>query len=119
MLQPGGIGYELVYACTAVLPYLLSLSSTPESNVNAALDDAFARIESHEHTLIEPLLTYLRSKKGRGVLIVGDEENSPSRVPTISFVVRGERPISSKHIVEHFDNLGGVSALHSTLVLTE
>jgi selenocysteine lyase/cysteine desulfurase len=112
-LQPGGPGYELVYATTAVLPYFLSLSSNPSpstnSNVKAALDDAFARIEAHEHDLIEPLLAYLRSKKERGVLIVGDEQNSPSRVPTISFVVKGDRPISSKQLVSYFDKLGGVS----------
>jgi selenocysteine lyase/cysteine desulfurase len=117
MLQPGGPGYELNYAVTAVLPYFLSLSSTPspskESNVKAALDDAFARIQSHEHELIEPLLAYLRSKKERGVLIVGDEQNPPSRVPTISFVVRGDRPISSKQIVSHFDKLGDVG-VHSS-----
>lgn len=112
MLQPGGPGYELVYACTAVLPYLLSLSSTPspstEENVKGALDDAFTRIEDQERKLIEPLLAYLRSKKGRGVLIVGDEENSANRVPTISFVVRGENPMASKQVVDHFDKLGNV-----------
>jgi len=111
-LQPGGPGYELVYATTAVLPYFFSLSANPspstDENVKAALDDAFTRIETHEHNLIEPLLAYLRSKKERGVLIVGDEQNSPSRVPTISFIVKGDKPISSKQVVSYFDKLGGV-----------
>jgi len=111
-LQPGGPGYELVYACTAVLPYFLSLSSTPspstEENVKAALNDAFTRIEEHEHKLIEPLLAYLRSKKDRGVLIVGDEQNAANRVPTISFVVHGQKPLSSKEVVSHFDKMGDV-----------
>lgn len=119
MLQPGCPGYELPYGCTGVLPYLLSLSSTPspstEANVKGALDEAFIKIENHEHELIDPLLAYLRSKKSRGVLIVGDEEDTPSRVPTISFVVRGDKPIPSKEVVSYFDKLGGVSSLTKCL----
>lgn len=57
---------------------------------------------------MQPLLDYLKSKEGRGVLIVGDERGGLGRVPTISFVVRGERPIRSKDVVEVFDKKGGV-----------
>lgn len=42
------------------------------------------------------------------MLIVGDERGGLGRVPTISFVVRGERPIRSKDVVEVFDKKGGV-----------
>lgn len=42
------------------------------------------------------------------MLIVGDERGGLGRVPTVSFVVRGERPIRSKNVVEVFDKKGGV-----------
>lgn len=42
------------------------------------------------------------------MLIVGDERGGLGRVPTVSFVVRGERPIRSRDVVEVFDKKGGV-----------
>jgi selenocysteine lyase/cysteine desulfurase len=102
-LQPGGPGYELVYATTAVIPYLLSLS--PENNLTAS----FKAIAEHEQTLSEPLLKYLLSEYDRGVRIVGDEKAGLGRVPTISFVVVGQRSIKSKDIVAVFDKHGDVS----------
>ncbi|EMD41811.1 hypothetical protein CERSUDRAFT_147137 [Gelatoporia subvermispora B] len=101
-LQPGGPGYELVYGCTAVPPYLRSLTSS------GVLDDAFDAIASHEQALLNPLLEYLRGQADRGVRLVGEEYVSVARVPTISFVVVGERPINSKEIVNAFDKTGNI-----------
>ncbi|EJD08144.1 PLP-dependent transferase [Fomitiporia mediterranea MF3/22] len=102
-LSPGGAGYELTYAVSAVLPYFQSLS--PSGDV----DDAFARIAAHEQELLMPLLGYLTSEDARkkGVLIVGSEKVDEWRAPTVSFVVVGERrPVRSADIVAHFDRKG-------------
>ncbi|RPD58030.1 PLP-dependent transferase [Lentinus tigrinus ALCF2SS1-7] len=101
-LQPGGPGYELVYGCTGVPPYLRSL--TP----SGSLEDAWAVIAAHEQTLLEPLLAYLRGKADRGVRIVGEEKAGLGRVPTVSFVVVGERAIRSPDVVSVFDKKGNV-----------
>jgi selenocysteine lyase/cysteine desulfurase len=104
-LQPGGPGYELVYATTGAVSYLLSL--TPASSLQATWD----AVAQHEQTLVTSLIQYLTDPKqwARGVRIVGDESISLTRVPTISFVVVGDRAIKSKSIVEIFDKKGGVS----------
>lgn len=39
---------------------------------------------------------------------MGDEHEGLSRVPTVSFVVAGERPIRSKDVVKAFDEKGDV-----------
>ncbi|PBL01447.1 PLP-dependent transferase [Armillaria gallica] len=103
-LQIGGPGYELVYGTTGVIPYLLSL--TPENSLKAS----FAAIAEHEQTLVEPLLAYLThaDQQARGVRVVGEEYPGLMRVPTISFVVVGERPMKSKDVVKIFDQKGGV-----------
>ncbi|THH18322.1 hypothetical protein EW146_g2653 [Bondarzewia mesenterica] len=101
-LQPGGPGYETIYGVTGVLSYLLSL--TPANN----LKDSFRAIAEHEQTLIRPLLGFLKSQESRGVRIVGDEHAGPTRVPTISFVVTGERAIKSKDVVKVFDQKGDI-----------
>ncbi|OCH96474.1 PLP-dependent transferase [Obba rivulosa] len=101
-LQPGGPGYELVYGCTAVPPYLRSL--TPSGD----LGDAFDAITSHEQALLTPLLTFLRDQADRGVRIVGEEQTVLARVPTVSFVVVGDRRIDSKDVVKAFDKKGDI-----------
>ncbi|TCD66001.1 hypothetical protein EIP91_001948 [Steccherinum ochraceum] len=101
-LQPGGPGYELVYSTTAVPDYFQSL--TPAGTIEAA----FAAIAQHEQTLLQPLLTYLKSKEGRGVRIVGDENAGLSRVPTVSFVVVGPQRLDSRAIVKIFDQAGNI-----------
>ena len=111
-LQPGGPGYELNYASTGVLPYLEALGK--ENNNGKFADDvdaAFAVIEEQEQALLAPLLSYLNSSEAwdRGIRIVGDEQAGPSRVPTVSFVVVGERAIPSKEIVKFFDGKRNVS----------
>jgi len=104
-LQPGGPGYELVYATTGVLAYLLSL--TPANNLQATWD----AIAQHEQTLVAPLINYLTETKqwARGVRLVGDASINLMRAPTISFVVVGDRAIKSKAMVKIFDEKGGVS----------
>ena len=105
-LQPGGPGYELVYGCTAVPPYLKSL--TPVGTLAAA----FGAITAHEQELLKLMLGYLRSKEARGVRVVGDEFEGPSRVPTVSFVVVGERAIRSRDVVKAFDEKGNVRKMY-------
>jgi hypothetical protein len=105
-LQPGGPGYELVYASTGILDYLLSL--TPHND----LKKTFEAIATHEQTLVGPLLTYLThpDQRARGVRVVGSEQAGLLRVPTISFVVVGQRALKSKDIVGAFDRKGDVGS---------
>ena len=104
-LQPGGPGYELPYSCTAVPLYLRGL--TPAGT----LDAAWAAVAAHEQELLGPLLGYLRGKRERGVRIVGDETEGATRVPTVSFVVVGDRAMRSPDVVKAFDAKGDVSSL--------
>ncbi|RXW18739.1 hypothetical protein EST38_g7102, partial [Candolleomyces aberdarensis] len=103
-LQPGGPGYELVYATTGVVQYLQSL--TPDNSLSSA-HDAMAE---HEQTLLRPLISFLTdpAQWDRGVRIVGDDTVHLGRVPTVSFVVVGPRATKSKDIVKEFDRRGKV-----------
>ncbi|KZT34619.1 PLP-dependent transferase [Sistotremastrum suecicum HHB10207 ss-3] len=120
MLQPGGPGYESVYAITGVLPYLLSLSDskpsiafdeatatiTNTSEITSALVEAYQKIAKHEtEVLVTPLIKYLRSKYEQGVRIVGDDAFpvNPGRFPTISFVVVGTKEPAGDKIVKYLD----------------
>ena len=104
-LQPGGPGYEIVYGTTGVNAYLLSL--TPNKDLKAT----YEAIATHEQTILEPLMSFLTNpaQKARGVRIVGEETVNLERVPTVSFVVIGQRPLKSRDIVDVFDKKGGVS----------
>ena len=104
-LQPGGPGYEIVYGTTGVNAYLLSL--TPKEDLKAT----FEAIAAHEQTILEPLLSFLTdpAQRARGVRIVGEETVNLERVPTVSFVVIGQRPLKSRDIVDVFDKKDGVS----------
>ncbi|KAJ7447310.1 pyridoxal phosphate-dependent transferase, partial [Mycena galericulata] len=103
-LMPGGPGYEIVYGTTAVIPYLLSL--TPANDLGASFD----AIAAHEMKLVTALLSYLTAPEqaARGLRVVGVEEPGPDRLPTISFVVVGDRPMRSKDVVKVFDQKGGI-----------
>jgi selenocysteine lyase/cysteine desulfurase len=81
---------------------MLSLSGRNDSGDFVALKKlANARIGDHEEKLMGPLLEFLRSKKDKGVRILGLEEgDSSKRAPTISFVIKGK---SSKQVAESFD----------------
>jgi len=108
-LQPGGPGYELAYGTTGVISYLLSL--TPKNDLRASFD----AIAAHEQTLLQPLISFLVDpvQKERGVRIVGEETVNLQRVPTVSFIVTGQRPLKSRTIVDFFDKKGGVRNLRS------
>ncbi|KAH0828676.1 pyridoxal phosphate-dependent transferase [Lanmaoa asiatica] len=103
-IQVGGPGYELVHGASGVVPYLLSL--TPENKLEAS----FAAIAKHEQRLLRPLLSFLTDKQqyDRGVRLVGTSTIDLSRVPTISFVVTGQRAIKSRDIVADFDKEGDI-----------
>ena len=105
-LQPGGPGYELVHGAAGVPIYLRSL--TPEGTLEAA----FVASVAQESALCDRLLGFLRGYAPR-VRIVGDAHNGNSRVPTISFVVRG---IRSRDIVRACDETGTVR--HEVFVAT-
>lgn len=129
-LQPGGPGYELSYAAAAVLPYLYALSSPSadfalkdseellraksSADLRSGLEHTSALFETHERTLMEPLLSFLTSPRmyARGVRVVGPE-TCTSRAPTVSFVVIGEegsagKSMLSRNLVEQVDQLGTV-----------
>lgn len=117
-LSPGGVGYELTYGCTGVLPYFVQLGGGGSSNMGgeetAHLKAAFDKIAAHEQLLMEPLIAFLLSQHSTGVRIVGPEsDKSSSRAPTISFVVVGEdgetKRLQSKDVVAKFDAVGDVS----------
>ncbi|KAI0644773.1 PLP-dependent transferase [Trametes meyenii] len=105
-LQPGGPGYELVYGCTAVPPYLRALTF----GGSGPLEAAWAAVARHEQTLLRPLLAFLRGKRARGVRVVGDESEGMGRVPTVSFVVVGDGPraVRSPDVVKAFDAKGDI-----------
>lgn len=46
--------------------------------------------------------------------IVGDEKEGMTRVPTVSFVVLGEKKMRSKEVVDVFDATGKVCPFHVT-----
>lgn len=93
-LQPGNVNYELSYGCIGIRDYLcdvggwLGATGTPRQRMQAAFD-AFER---HEDLLAERLLGWLRGRPG--VTVIGPPTVQPhARVPTISFVVEGKRPV--------------------------
>lgn len=120
-LCPGGTGYEVTYAVTAVVPYLVSLSSPStgadvglNSDVVAKLEESFAQIAAYEQELLFPLIGYLTGAEARekGVLVVGSERIDESRAPTVSFVVRKAdgTSVKSRDIVGFFDRKGKASS---------
>ncbi len=111
-LQPGGVNYELSYGSTAVLPYILSLSSreaSPQASVDledpdlqATLDRAYDRIAEHEEKILTPLIEYLKSNSKFRIL--GAETPSKKvRSPTVSFMVESRK---SSDIVAAFEKDG-------------
>ncbi|THU77282.1 PLP-dependent transferase [Dendrothele bispora CBS 962.96] len=130
-LQPGSPGYELVYATTAVVEYLCGLIGSDVSLTS--LTKAFNQLQTHDYTIIQPLLQFLTSEAAytAGVRVVGDEALSTDgkvkhgRAPTVSFVFidsssssssstsastsnKLRKKLWSKSIVGHVDNAGGI-----------
>lgn len=130
-LQPGGQGYELTYASSAVLSYLYRLSQASGDLINSeelfrvkswvelrrALEHTSSLFEAHEKTLMVPLLDFLTSEKmyERGVRVVGPETLN-CRAPTVSFIVidtENKEGMKSQKIIESIDQKGTVSTLLS------
>ncbi|KAH7098770.1 PLP-dependent transferase [Auriculariales sp. MPI-PUGE-AT-0066] len=99
-LAIGGPLYEMAFSTTPVLTYLESLDQSGDAD----LDKAFATVAKHETTLMQPLLDFLLSDaaKARGVRVVGPE-TVQDRVPTVSFVVIGDRAMKSADVVAEVD----------------
>lgn len=100
-LQLGNVNYELSWGCAGIADYLqdvgrwLGDGGDERSRMQTAFD-AFAR---HEDALAERLLGWLRER--RGVRIIGlPSVTAGERVPTVSFVVDGQR---SEDIVRQVD----------------
>ena len=90
-LEPGNVVHELTAALPAIVEYLLVLDGRHHPDSTAAeparLDRVFDDIAAHESALVEPLLGFLRSR--RGVRVIGRETSDADRAPTVSFVVDG------------------------------
>lgn len=103
-MEPGNASYELAYSCIGVVDYLEALAHAHGVNVQGreAVEAAFALIAAHEEGLSRKLLDYLNARPD--VTIVGDPSaDKDRRVPTISFVIRGQ---SSRAVVEAVDPTG-------------
>lgn len=91
--QPGGPNYELSYSVLGLCDYLQAVaqkhsSSTTELTLRQAIIQAFKYIGDYENTIGNRLLQYLASHSK--VRVVGlPSANTETRVPTISFVVKG------------------------------
>jgi selenocysteine lyase/cysteine desulfurase len=128
--QLGGPGYELTYAASEVLPYLLAITGGDSLNLNlendlmtnyepssiiSRLNPSFSAIASHEKLLVDRLLSYLTAQEqwDNGIRVVGSSR-STDRAPTISFVVvegeNGEPPLKSRDVVVGVDKQGNVSS---------
>lgn len=100
-LQPGNVNYELSYGCTGINEYLCAIGKSlgAAGTERQLLQAAFDAFEKQEDLLAERLLAYLRSKPG--IRIIGrPDATQGSRVPTISFMVKGKQ---SESIVQHTD----------------
>lgn len=83
--EPGNPNHELTASLPAIPAYLRQLSRA--SGGDASLAAAFEIIAEHETRIAQPLLRYLHDAPR--VRLIGSPTASPSRVPTISFVVEG------------------------------
>ncbi|ALM54355.1 cysteine desulfurase-like protein [Halomonas huangheensis] len=98
-VEPGNPNYELTYACTGILDYLLGLGAVESDDPRDRLRSTFANIAEHEARLTERLLSYLKTRKG--VRIIGrDDADIEHRVSTVSFTVDGRK---SDEIVSKVD----------------
>jgi len=103
-LEPGNANYELAYSCVGVIDYLEGLAQAHGINTEgrAAVEAAFGLIAQHEQALSKRLLDYLTSRDD--VTIIGDPSpDAARRVPTISFVIKGQ---SSEAVVRAVDPTG-------------
>ena len=87
-LEPGNASYELAYATTGIVDYLVTLGGK-EGTPRASIERAFDAITAHECNLAIQLLDWLDSRSD--CRIVGRTDGSDTqRMPTISFKVAGQ-----------------------------
>ncbi|KAF0244982.1 MAG: hypothetical protein FD180_2022 [Planctomycetota bacterium] len=82
--EPGGVPHELVASIPGILEYFEQLDARLGPGP-AQIDRVFDAIARHEDALTAPLLDFLRSRKGVGILGRPDAD----RVPTLAFTVDG------------------------------
>lgn len=90
--QPGHVNFEFAWGMSGLPEYydrLFRHHFPDEDQLGARerLSKVFGRIRDHENNLAERLLNFLNSKSN--VRIIGEKTVSETRVPTISFVVKG------------------------------
>ncbi|GAB4314715.1 MAG: cysteine desulfurase-like protein [Bacteroidales bacterium] len=95
--QPGNVNYELAWASLGITDYFKSLSD----DWNLTAGQLFSELRMHENHLAGMLLDFLRSKQNTEV--IGLEESTPeTRVPTISFTVKGARSADITRITDQY-----------------
>nr|WP_239479987.1 cysteine desulfurase-like protein [Actibacterium sp. 188UL27-1] len=103
-MEPGNANYELAYACTGIIDYLVAFAQEHGINMQgrAAIEGAFDVITAHEERLSDRLLDYLR-KRTDATIIGAPEADHMQRVPTISFTLADR---NSRDVVEAVDPTG-------------
>lgn len=90
-LEPGGVPHELASALPGIVEHLLELDAATgggTGETRTRLARAFDAIAAHEAALLEPLLAFLRTR--RGVTLLGEPSADVSRrVATVAFTVAG------------------------------
>lgn len=89
-LEPGNASYELAYGSTGIVEFLSELGrqAGAKNSIRERIVTAFDAITSHENTIGERLLVYLRGRDDCDIVGHARGED-PARVPTISFKVKG------------------------------
>jgi len=99
-LQPGNVNYELSYSLLGVTDYLESVYKhhwEEETGFSEKIKAVFDLFAEQEEKLASLLLDFLLTKKN--IKIIGETTSSKNiRVPTVSFIVEGEK--SSAIILE-------------------
>ncbi len=91
-LLPGGVSHEFTAALTGVADYFDALYAhhfaAPANSFSARARAVYGLITAHENAIVEPLLAFLRERKG--VRLIGRPSAADGRrAPTVSFAVEG------------------------------
>jgi len=87
-LEPGNASYELAYASTGIVDYLVELGGAA-GTARDGIVAAYEKITRHESLLGERLLAWLRGRNDCRIIGIARGDD-PRRVPTISFVIDGQ-----------------------------
>ena len=90
----GTQNHEGIAGTAAAVDYLASLASPtlPDDQPRTALTSAFDAIQTHEHALLEQLLSGLDTIPGLRVWGITDTQRMTERVPTVSFTWTDHAP---------------------------